>query len=463
MKWLIALTLFFSTSVFSQEKIPKVEASKGKVYETCENHFQTSTPYKITPTVNPITGDHMAEEADLIVAGCEPLSVRRFYNHLGVYEQRAGGWHYNPESFLVANFEWSNQDIFAAAGGANGSIALFKPSATAYTYTLDTSKGITHFTPSGQSHPLNTKVNYHKIGDRKNKKRFYWQGEVIDGSGSRRSFASTMHNWLHDSHVEQFIHEGQIYTAGISPNVWTPYQLPIHEERLPNGNIICYSYVKWKENKYYPRPVLLNTITAFNSDRSKVLGFVYFQYKQDKYGNVYGITAVGSDSRSTSMHTRGDSPILLNAVYTPDKPPISYAYHYTTLNTVAKPDGRVTTTEFNSDNKVRAQYAPVGPNGERHPIGRYIYHAHTTDVLDAEDNKTVYHFDANRLWAVVAYKNDQVSRQVYRIDRMKWDYSNGNLLCKTIEDKTNTPLHTTYYKYDANHNPIEETVGYGNQ
>jgi len=130
-----------------------------------ENYFQTSTPYKITPNVNPITGDLIEEETDLIVAGIESLSVRRFYNHTATYEPRYGGWRYNPESYLVANFEWSHQECFAAIGAFDGSIASFKPSAAPHTYAFNLSKGFVSSHPNGQSHPLNTTINYHKVGD----------------------------------------------------------------------------------------------------------------------------------------------------------------------------------------------------------------------------------------------------------------------------------------------------------
>ena len=107
-----------------------------------------------------------------------------------------------------------------------------------------------------------------KIGDPKAKRRFSWQGEIIDGSGSKRHFASHMHRWLD----LQVIEVNRLSITGYTPNVWTPYQLPIHEEKKPNGNIISYTYVRWRGDKDYPRPVLLNTITAYNSDKTKVLG-----------------------------------------------------------------------------------------------------------------------------------------------------------------------------------------------
>src|ERR1700733_2887740 len=194
---LLLLAALIPTLLFAEvEEAFDIDATKQKVIDQRENYFQTSTPYKITPNVNPITGDLIEEEADLVIAGSEPLSVRRFYNHTALYEPRYGGWRYNLESYLVANFEWPSQERFAAAGEFNGGIASFKASDAPYYYTFNAPTGYAHFNPSGQTHPLNTKITYTKNVDHKKKYFFAWQGEVIDGSGSRRYFDSGMHCWL---------------------------------------------------------------------------------------------------------------------------------------------------------------------------------------------------------------------------------------------------------------------------
>src|SRR3984885_1886421 len=174
---LLLLAALIPTLLFAEvEEAFDIDATKQKVIDQRENYFQTSTPYKITPNVNPITGDLIEEEVDLVIAGSEPLSVRRFYNHTAIYDPRYGGWRYNPESYLVANFEWPQQECFAAAGELNGGIASFKASDTPYHYTFNAPMGYAHFNPSGQTHPLNTKITYIKNIDRKKKLRFSWQG-----------------------------------------------------------------------------------------------------------------------------------------------------------------------------------------------------------------------------------------------------------------------------------------------
>ena len=142
MKWCILLLIATGALFGAQEKVADPQVSKEHVIDQRENYFQTSTPYKISPKVNPITGDLLEEEADLIVAGIEPLSVRRFYNHTATYEPRYGGWRYNPESSLWPISNGPQQERFAAAGEFDGSIASFKISRHRYLYTFDTQKDL---------------------------------------------------------------------------------------------------------------------------------------------------------------------------------------------------------------------------------------------------------------------------------------------------------------------------------
>jgi RHS repeat-associated protein len=465
MNWLARISHTFlnfficSALLFAEEESFDLQVGKehNEIIDQRENYFQTSTPYKITPKVNPLTGDLIEEETDLVIAGSELLSVRRFYNHTAIYEPRTATWRYNPETFFVANFEWPGQETFAAVGEANGSIAPFKPSSNTCTFNP---KGFFNLNPSGQIHPLNTKIHYRKDLDKKKKGYFWWRGEIVDGSGRRRIFDSGKHCWLSDLITDVRRRHDTIYLTTCSPNCWTPYQLPIYEERKPNGNIISYTYTQWKENKYYPRPLLLNTITAYNANKTKNLGSITFHYHRDKHGDVRCITAVGSDGRQVTIQHQGTSPILLHATQTPDTPPITYGYQNGWVNRVEKPEGRLITTEYDQAGKVAAQYAPVGPNGEMHPIGRYVYHDKDTEVYDAEGNKTIYRFnEPKQILSLETYREDKL----YRIDRLAWDPQTGNLLKKTIEDGSGRALQTTEYSYDKNHNPLLEKVGDGKE
>jgi RHS repeat-associated protein len=447
--------LIFILSVLHAEEEnfnPQAVKPHNRVIDQRENYFQTSTPYKISPNVNPITGDLIEEEMDLVVAGCEPLSVRRFYNHSAFYESHTGGWRYNPEFFFVANLEWPQQEIFAAVGEFNGNIVPFNPSSCSCSFNF--TQGFSHFEPNGQTHPLNTKINFNRYPGKK-KHWFLWRGEIIDGSGAKRFFSTEYHCWLSYLEVRLNVRDVDIYT----PNCWTPYQFHVSEERRPNGNIICYSTTRWIDRKYYPTPPHLSGITAYNADKTKVLGSISFQYNRNKKDNVTGFSATGSDGRQAVYHN-SSSPFPLQAAYTPDKPTTCYAYQGTWVNRAEKPQGRVITTEYNGAGKVSAQYAPVGPNAEMCPIGRYVYHDRDTESYDAEGNKTIYRFNEHK--QVLSVETHQDGKP-YCIDRFTWDTTTGNLLKKNMEDGSGHILQITEYTYDKNHNPIVERIGDGKE
>lgn len=385
----------FPLYVFAEvEEFPELfdlQASQERVLDKRENYFLTATDNRITPKVNPITGEYCEEEIDLVVAGAEPLSASRFYNHLAPYDPRHASWRYNPESFFVGNLEWEGQEMFMAIGEADGSICSFKRSiGDHYIFDFEVSKSFSAFQPEGHSHPLNTKINYWRFGDPKDKCRFQYMGTITDGSGRKRSFASPMHRWKDYVYWRERQKTGLLTSMDIAwsihPTTWTPYHIPIVEEKLPNGHILCYTYTQWKkEKKGYPLPSLLGSITAYNADKSKILGSIQFHYPRAKHKEVAGVQVTGSDGRVAFMQHAGKQPIVLASATRPGQPSIAYDFQEGTLNRVEKPEGRVLTTEYLPEtNKVSAQYAPVGPNGEMCAIGRYEYQNNATIVLDAE-------------------------------------------------------------------------------
>ncbi|MBS0623525.1 MAG: RHS repeat protein [Verrucomicrobia bacterium] len=445
-----------------------LEVSKEHILDQRQNYFLTSTDYKINPKVNPITGEYCEEEVDLVIAGCQPLSVRRFYNSSSPYDSRYANWRYNPESFFVANLEWGGQEIFAAIGDIDGSICLLKSSNNqACEFDFQTPANFTISSSDGSSHPINTKISYWRKGDPKDKKRFQYIGTITDGSGRKRTFASPMHRWTNDVvYTEKkgsWLKGGSEKTWRVLPNTWTPYHIPVIEEKLPNGNILCYGYTQWKEEKQnFPLPQLLSSITAYNADKTQILGCIHFHYPRTKHEEIAGIQITGSDGRSSFMQHQkiGKSPIKLAAAQRAGQPITSYASHNTVLNTVAKPEGRVITTNYNSEGKVSSQYAPVGPNGELCSIGCYEYHDNLTVFYDAENNKIHYRYDENkRLTSIETF----LGNVLYRIDRFAWDFATGNLLKKTVEDDIGSAIHITEYQYDKNQNPVLEKIGDGKE
>ena len=449
-KHLIFFALIFTTLL----------SAETKHLDQQQNHFLKVTDSQFTPKVNPISGECTEEATDLVIAGSEPISFRRYYNHFAPYDGRTASWRYNPEACFVANFEWEQQELFAAVGDKDGSVTSFKP-AQAKRFHYQVGNGFAAAHRDGRSHPLNTTISYQKHGDLKDKNRFQYKGTIKDGSGRERSFTSPIHRWTHQIHwrnKEKSWVCGYTPKYTIYPNVWTPYQVPIHEEKLPNGNILRYSYIGWKkEEMSFPIPSLLSKITAYNSDKSKILGYLTLHYGRDKHNEVLSVSVRGSDGRRASLQHNGEATSLLGFVKTPNAPQVSYGFQGSNLNLIKKPDGRLLKTKY-KNNQVSAQYAPVGPKGEMCPVSQYEYHDHSTTFLDAEENQTIYHFDDHKRFTKIETYQDEA---LYRIDRLEWDPKTGNLTQKTVEDPLGNTVLITQFEYDANQNPILEKKGDG--
>lgn len=456
---LLLFCIFFSFSSLHAEE--EFEVGKASVLDDRENFFLTSTDTRITPNVNPITGEVYEDCVDLVIAGSEPLSLRRFYNSHAPYDKRTASWRYNPECLFYANFELERQEIFASIGDRDGSMCSLKcRESDRACFDYEVPDSFLNLNPNGQSHPLNTHLSYTKIGDPKEAKRWRYTGTIIDGSGRERTFLSPMHRWLRTVRwTEKLPFKRRYYK--ISPNRWTPYHIPILEERLPNGNIIAYTYKEWREGKTsYPLPKLVGTITAYNADKSKVLASIELHYPRSESNQVGSIIAQGSDGRSSVAEHARAYPVTLLSSRAPGKASTQYEYEDRALTSISKPDGRVLKTEYDNEWRATAQYAPVGPNGEMHPIGRYRYEANKTIVSDAEGYETEYHFDdEKRITKIVSL----LDGKPHKVERFECDPETGNLNRKVTEDGNETALLITEFTYDENQNPIEERVGDGRE
>jgi RHS repeat-associated protein len=424
------------------------------------------------PKVNVITGEYCEEECDLIVAGTEPLSYRRFYDHLGHKDTVYGHWRINPECFMLLNFELSrfchrDYQKLAGCGREDGSIILYERGVdNAYVFDLFKHPNWTHTSESGRKHPLNTNVTFETI--RKKDDFCYYRGEVREGDGTIRYFSTNWNIWPRDN--------GDF---GSFPP--PPYQAQIVQQRQPNGNLIEYAYSDFNEEKSKVRYYLLRKVTAYNAQKTIVLGTLDIGYTRGgKEANkpVQRIYISGSDGRSTTLiqdlrtvQTKTSKrpkiyDVVLNTASGCWKPNQYYQYRWEAGKTYFKApflceamqdDGRVLATSYDlGSKKVIAQSAPVGPDNQIVPIARYEYQSDNTIVCDGENNKTIYRFNSDkRIIAVEKYQD----RQLYSTERNEWDPQTGNLLKKDLEDAKGYPMIVTTYRYDPRHNIIEERTG----
>lgn len=464
----IFLFLILTIPFFAQESSPF----------SMKESLPSVSHHQITPKVNVISGDYMEEACDLVVAGAQPLTLRRFYSQNNGYQPGYNFWRFNPEHCCAGNFElkedFPGEVPFVAICDANGSIScLHKSGSKEFSFDMSKQSSFIHLEQNGQAHPLNTKISYRK-GEEKHC-IFRWEGEIVSGNGARRTFRTKLHSWL----LPLTLYEFPRWREGpyeVKPSAWTPYLLPVSEEKLPNGNLLLYTYDSYYQKEDFPTFYLLTSITAYNASKTKELGFLKFHYLfSDKHRrSLLGVQVTGSDQRTatfnydwTDEHIPGYGCLkYLSRVSSPNQPTTTYTHaqnkkdgrktRKSRLREVARPDGRFYITDYDRDGRAHARYAPLISGAAPTQTHRYAYHKGGTNVFEAEGVQSVYRFDQNeRIIVIESYLYDSL----YRIERNHWDASNGNLLQKQIEDDTGKIYWKADYLYDENQNVIQEQVG----
>lgn len=186
------LALFFTT-LFGMEEVD-LSCSTHEEVEFERDNFLLSTPRRILPKVDPVSGIYVEEACDLVVAGIEPLSLRRFYCSSTPYEPRYGCWSYNPEAFVVGSFEVRMLGSFISVGNREGRIVEYTKCSWEDKCFSRYQGGGGFALPSGKRHPLNTTVTFSHA--REKGTSFAYQGEIVDGDGTRRTFESAEFPWL---------------------------------------------------------------------------------------------------------------------------------------------------------------------------------------------------------------------------------------------------------------------------
>lgn len=413
----------------------------------------TFASYAIEPKVDPVSGDYVEESLDFVIAGGHPLSLRRFYNSSAPHDPHYTMWRYNPEYFAAGNLGYYLMEKFAVVGNAMGGITYLKEMGGGH-FGLSTTEACNHHF-SGQGHPLNTKLSYKAIYPTKDTMLFLMRGEIIDGAGSVKKFSTKKHVW-HNYNVYVKPHYFRPTVFHIYPTVWTPYHLMVEEERCPNGNIISYNYMNWRKEDDYPKFSLLSSITLYNRDKSRILATLHFWYKKGKKKRIEGIGVRASDGRSLFFEHQGKNMVHLTERHASFLPPVHYGYKDTKLTHVSNQSGVSLETSYYGDGRVYEQYAPIGKEGQRALFGRYAYHPGYTEAWDALLQKTIYHYDHHKR---VTLKKYYVNEKPYKIEEMKWEENTGNLLRSSIKDGENKEHLFKEYKYDKNHNLIEERIG----
>ncbi len=285
---------------------------------------------------------------------------------------------------------------------------------------------------------------------------------ITDGSGKKTHFYTNMHKW----HKMIEVKKGPFYNREpvfFYPEQWTPYSCHIEKEELPNGNQLHYKYVKIFKDKYFPSFFRVASITALNQ-KGEILGWLKFDYPENKKKSPTAILISGSDSRSASCGINHQitsySVVTDNGFYylgncsSPQHPYNTYYYdNLCRLNHSTRPDGRVFSTTYTAEGKVYQQIAPVGANGEPLPIATFSYYPLKTHLRDGEGNLTIFTYNSDsRMTQIERFQKNDL---LFNTESYQWS-GKGELISKSLSDHLNQVLLKTEYVYDERGNVLEE-------
>lgn len=103
---------------------------------------------------------------------------------------------------------------------------------------------------------------------------------------------------------------------------------------------------------------------------------------------------------------------------------------------------------------VKQLKAPVGTDNTPIITSRFFYTQGKTEVRDALNNKTVYHYGKNRKISAI---ENYLGNDLYRIHRYEWD-KNDHLISKSVEDHLGRAQSKELFFYDQKGNLTKHTL-----
>lgn len=407
----------------------------------------------VASCVNVTTGAFVYSSPDLIVDCPEEISFVRHYNSFNTLEETFGtGFTHNHATGEV-RFSYDNKTkvktVYVDDRGGNClKYSRKSPILKFGSYPLDSShidSGLTNTYAGVISGRTNLRNSYVVATDKPSVLK-----RMRLGDGTEREYNS--HNQL------------------------------IKEIR-PSGNIISYKYLNKKQNT-------LQRIAAYNSDYSKLLGWVSFSY--DSKGRLSKIKS--SDQKWASYYCEGKTmckiplhrqPFLITSkAY--NQPKNSYNYLHETIKLY--PEGadsfikvnirRLGSIDVLGKSKVKCSYDKEGRvqtlylPGSKGLNSSYSFSYNTsgsiTKVFNPIGGVEEYSHSSNRINAKKTYmKNSSSKMKLYRAESFFWGRNEGkgdfrgNLMIKAISDGKHKYQAATEFTYDGWRNVTKKTL-FGN-
>lgn len=268
------------------------------------------------------------------------------------------------------------------------------------------------------------------------------------------------------------------------------YQLT--KETLPSGNIVVYNYNKKRE---------ITEVRCFNKDASHKLGWIKFKQKSPgEFAKVPSLHVKTSDDQEIKYYFKKLKGSDRDGVYAVSgiKKPGQFYERFKYCDTSSHHKRRVYKHEYKNGyynethyyrvaenkmgsktvkpknkeqrdflrNRVRMQYAPVGPKEERVLTHRYFYYkdkgkksGHCT-VRDAYNNITRYYWNGSKRLTKIESHSPSPDDKLLKKETFTWGTGKlqGYLLARTLYDENNHPIFSRAFEYDKRGNITKESV-----
>lgn len=240
----------------------------------------------------------------------------------------------------------------------------------------------------------------------------------------------------------------------------------LQKENRANGNQFLYEY----QNKE------LTKITATDRSGQRIYSTLSFDYSQFA-GSQPKIRLIASDGRHVIYQFLpiGGKGHFLSAITRPDAP--SETYHYggprgTQITRKEYADERFQEIEYCTTGMVSLLRAPVGVDEKPVITHRFFYslnvdkrnyaeyHEGHTDVYNAYNRLTQYHFNAKHRIEQICHHGGPLN-ELYSKERFYWGLTPGrhcDLVCKALEQPDGTVRSCRFLEYDEKHNVIAEHI-----
>lgn len=390
-------------------------------------------PSTLVDGVSVITGDFYLAEEDYLVAGAEPIPVRRFYLSAigGIPQYPHLTATFAMQSNKLITREPNGTEVFYlpdSASKARGPIGdhFYGEKKQPLKYNsfnfATTSPGVTNTSTgiiSAKSQLKNQTIVFDPSADKKGKSFSLY---AADGTVRR-----------YTNYENQEKSKSSLY-----PAAYIAYYYKLVSETFPNGRILHY---EWNRKNQ------LVGMRTTNPQSTKTFASLSFPALDPK-NLSQSFSLSGSDGKTLSYMT--NQSFELEKVISPEQADQHFGYTSGRLSQISLPTGRTLVIQYEGS-KVSKLLSPLGD-----PYYTFIYNekSKTTHCIDALGNKTSYFWnDTYRLTQIDRFEGDQKHKNS---ETFAWEGT--NLRSKVFYDETNTPLFAKTFSYDLQGNILEEIL-----